>query len=233
VKRAVKVGIPTKYNGTQFRSRLEARWAAFFDLLEWEWEYEPFDLAGYIPDFVLCFKQPLLVEVKPAIQPDELGDAFDKIWNSGWNKEAIVVGAKLFSDDWSQGLQMGQLLGGFALSTWGDVHDSENTHGARTNGSDAAALFGCGQCKRASFCHVLNSYQCRASGCWDGDHQLSGGPDFDWLSLWREAGNQVQWRGVDARPLLRGRPGPASNDPKLGYPEVSSFFGNLADMLDD
>lgn len=43
--------IPTLYNGVQFRSRLEARWAAFFDLCHWKWEYEPIDLNGWIPDF--------------------------------------------------------------------------------------------------------------------------------------------------------------------------------------
>jgi len=26
--------IPTRYNGVNFRSRLEAKWAAFFDLLD-------------------------------------------------------------------------------------------------------------------------------------------------------------------------------------------------------
>ncbi len=46
-------GIPTLYHGRRFRSRIEARWAAFFDLANWPWEYEPFDLEGYIPDFVL------------------------------------------------------------------------------------------------------------------------------------------------------------------------------------
>ncbi len=62
--------IPTKYAGVQFRSRLEARWAAFFDLLGWRWEYEPIDLAGYIPDFIVTGflgrgRQDILVEVKP------------------------------------------------------------------------------------------------------------------------------------------------------------------------
>lgn len=42
---------PTTYNGVRFRSRLEARWAAFFDLVKWEWEYEPIDLQGWVPDF--------------------------------------------------------------------------------------------------------------------------------------------------------------------------------------
>ena len=48
--------IETRYKGYRFRSRLEARWAVFFDALGLEWEYEPqgFDLgmAGwYLPDF--------------------------------------------------------------------------------------------------------------------------------------------------------------------------------------
>ena len=35
-------GIPTLYGGVRFRSRLEARWAAFFfDVAGWSWEYEP------------------------------------------------------------------------------------------------------------------------------------------------------------------------------------------------
>ena len=65
---------PTKYAGTMFRSRLEARWAAFFDLAGWECEYEPLDLFGWTPDFRVTFpcghsecsgKHILLVEVKP------------------------------------------------------------------------------------------------------------------------------------------------------------------------
>jgi lipoate-protein ligase A len=55
---------PTMYKGVIFRSRLEARWAAFFDLLEWQWEYEPFDLVGWTPDFLIIGKeQNALVEI--------------------------------------------------------------------------------------------------------------------------------------------------------------------------
>ena len=48
--------IETKYKGYRFRSRLEARWAVFFDALGLDWVYEPegFNLgeAGfYLPDF--------------------------------------------------------------------------------------------------------------------------------------------------------------------------------------
>ena len=59
--------IPTAYNGRQYRSRLEAKWAAFFDLLKWPFEYEPIDFGSWSPDFQLIspIGQPIFVEVKP------------------------------------------------------------------------------------------------------------------------------------------------------------------------
>lgn len=49
--------IETRYAGHRFRSRLEARWAVFFDQLGIAWEYEPqgyLTSAGpYLPDFRL------------------------------------------------------------------------------------------------------------------------------------------------------------------------------------
>ncbi len=52
--------IETVYNGYRFRSRLEARWAVFFDALGVQYEYEPegFTKNGitYLPDFRLkCY----------------------------------------------------------------------------------------------------------------------------------------------------------------------------------
>jgi hypothetical protein len=62
--------IDTKYNGYKFRSRLEARWAIFFDSLSIKYEYEKegFDLNGlkYLPDFWLS-EYNCWVEIKPAI----------------------------------------------------------------------------------------------------------------------------------------------------------------------
>jgi len=60
--------IETKHKGYRFRSRLEARWAVFFDALELEWEYEKegYETTNgkYLPDFYFptldCF-----AEVKP------------------------------------------------------------------------------------------------------------------------------------------------------------------------
>jgi hypothetical protein len=59
--------IETVYNGYRFRSRLEARWAVFFDALgiKYEYEKEGFDLDGvqYLPDFWLP-EQDCWVEIK-------------------------------------------------------------------------------------------------------------------------------------------------------------------------
>lgn len=60
--------IETVYNGYRFRSRLEARWAVFFDALgiRYEYEAEGFDIGGewYLPDFYLP-EYKLYVEIKP------------------------------------------------------------------------------------------------------------------------------------------------------------------------
>lgn len=50
--------IETYYKGYRFRSRLEARWAVFFDSLKIKWQYEPEGLilsdgTYYLPDFYL------------------------------------------------------------------------------------------------------------------------------------------------------------------------------------
>ncbi len=64
--------IETAYAGCRFRSRLEARWAVFFDGIGAKWDYEPegYELPSgrYLPDFRLqgveCW-----VEIKP-VGPD-------------------------------------------------------------------------------------------------------------------------------------------------------------------
>jgi hypothetical protein len=63
--------IETRYKGYRFRSRLEARWAVFFDAFPLRWEYEPegYDLGAagyYLPDFYLPdLDGGTYVEVKP------------------------------------------------------------------------------------------------------------------------------------------------------------------------
>jgi hypothetical protein len=74
--------IPTVYRGRRYRSRLEARWAAFFDLLGWQHEYEPFDLGKWSPDFLLFRdrKRQFFVEIKPIADFDV--DVADRMWGA-------------------------------------------------------------------------------------------------------------------------------------------------------
>lgn len=59
--------IETEYRGIRFRSRLEARWAVFFDVagIEWKYETEGYEVDGhrYLPDFWLPDSK-VWVEVK-------------------------------------------------------------------------------------------------------------------------------------------------------------------------
>lgn len=108
--------IPTAYAGVNFRSRLEARWAAFFDLCEWKWDYEPFDLEGWAPDFLLrTVLGPVLVEVKPydvvAKLDEELArgpsvgriSEYDKAANHGKHHQVLYLGLSPLSDGYPVG----------------------------------------------------------------------------------------------------------------------------------
>ncbi|MCO7728643.1 hypothetical protein NJB93_18830 [Brucella intermedia] len=86
--------IPTEYAGVKFRSRTEARWAAFFDLVGLKWDYEPFDLEGWAPDFLL--RTPLttvLVEVKPV----DLTAYVDTVNRGGNDNDALAPYNKALS----------------------------------------------------------------------------------------------------------------------------------------
>lgn len=86
--------IETVYNGYRFRSRLEARWAVFFDAMgiEYEYEQEGFetkDGAKYLPDFILT-DSGVYVEVKGMRDGamDELKKVVNFVKNSG---ERVLV----------------------------------------------------------------------------------------------------------------------------------------------
>lgn len=69
--------ISTKYKGIMFRSRIEARWAVFFEAvgLKWEYEQEGYILQSgecYLPDFVVHSPEfgPIFIEIKPDRAPE-------------------------------------------------------------------------------------------------------------------------------------------------------------------
>lgn len=85
-------GIRTKgINGIVFRSINEARYSDFFTVMKWKWEYEPIELNGYIPDFIV--EDKLLAEVKHDTVIADLQRYSTKIIHSGWKKDFMIVGS--------------------------------------------------------------------------------------------------------------------------------------------
>lgn len=164
-------GVPTTYRGRRMRSRLEARWAAMFDSLGWVWEYEPMDLRGWIPDFLVHFQQgDLLVEVKGPIE--EMGPAKHKIEESGWEGEVMLLGA---SPSWPW---FGEVV---------DLHPSKPGFEWGT-----CRVFFCLSCGEHSLCNDDDSHACRRCGETEGHT----GEVADLEQRWIESGNRVQWRAT-------------------------------------
>jgi hypothetical protein len=44
-----------EYNGLEFKTELEAIWAAFFDLAGWQWWCNPVEVNDWKPDFKVTF----------------------------------------------------------------------------------------------------------------------------------------------------------------------------------
>lgn len=84
MKNTVIKAIPTNYNGVEFRSRLEARWALFFDIVGydgWLYENEGYQLPSgwYLPDFFF-----------PQRSYDKDGDFFLEIKPTEPGKEELL-----------------------------------------------------------------------------------------------------------------------------------------------
>lgn len=103
--------IQTRYKNCKFRSRLEARWAVFFDHCGLEWQYEPegFELAEetnnfaympeewdgrYLPDFYLP-AWDMWVEIKAVLPVDHFDITMDevKVWclSKHTGKRAVLL----------------------------------------------------------------------------------------------------------------------------------------------
>ena len=97
--------IETLYKGYRFRSRLEARWAVFFDKAGIEWEYEPegFELGGgerYLPDFFVYMNDMFdrykgagyWLEIKATDPTKEEIQKMEKLVSGGVHHGVIAVG---------------------------------------------------------------------------------------------------------------------------------------------
>lgn len=86
--------IETRYKGYRFRSRLEARWAVFFDALGLPWQYEPEGFhdgkTRYLPDFFVGEAddwRSVFVEVKPFLN----GAPPKPLWLAKHSNKDVVV----------------------------------------------------------------------------------------------------------------------------------------------
>jgi hypothetical protein len=187
--------IPTTHAGWNFRSRLEAKWAHLFTLLGWRWQYEPIDLDGYIPDFVISGKSKrLLVEVKPFIDLDEKdcpattcgscpGCIQAKIDGSGWKGDAIIVGTS-------------PVMEPFTDCTYGPRF---GWHGQQFAEDDKCSLSWdrrgewsfCDRCSQYTVVNRLMRWECSLCGWGIGK---AGCADLMLLTYWSRAHNATQWR---------------------------------------
>ncbi len=177
------LGITTKYAGTEFRSRLEARWAYLFDALGWQWEYEPFDAAGYIPDFVIIGARPFLVEVKPDVTLSDLGHHAEYVEEAllgTWTKDVLIVGSTPFPSDSNNDSNWGYPAAGLLLEFCPD-DDFDRTPEPYWNagvGVWERCLGDKSDCGRITVFHDWGSFASRGCGHYLGDGHL-GSPPVD------------------------------------------------------
>lgn len=199
--------IPTYYNDRRFRSRLEARWAAMFDLLRWPYEYEPCDYDGWIPDFVIASAAPFYVEVKPVeLFPEEVAEKIDR---SRCPREVLIVGTVMMRGDDSRMPSIGW------LGEHNPVDPSENAprywqsavvgfwDGARgrkgstalENRNKASHIAPLGNPESVvGFCGENGGWRDRITGFYDGGCYGYGPGNPECIyRMWQEAGNMVQW----------------------------------------
>jgi hypothetical protein len=123
--------IPTTYRSTRFRSRLEARWACWFDLKQnVRWQYEPFDLKGYIPDFVLeCDGvAPIVAEIKPVTTLESFVNSRDgsKTYTALFNDPWFINGYAAF---FVLGISPAHCWGYYVeTAKWRQLPDSDAAH---------------------------------------------------------------------------------------------------------
>jgi hypothetical protein len=174
----------TKYAGVLFRSRLEARWAAFFDLLGWDWEYEPIDLDGWTPDFRLFGR--VLVEVKPVDHFDESVYAKVKKHAGPHGESVLLLGSGLGLPRETNESQAAIRLG-WEMNEAGSDDNMYLMWEPEHKGWDYMSHIGWFDGRR------FKNY---TGGCYPSKVEY---PNERILMLWREAGNRTMHRyGVDA-----------------------------------
>ena len=149
--------IETVYKGYRFRSRLEAKWAVFFDSLGIRWIYEPEGLyingIYYLPDFYLPESKQFF-EVKGILSDIDMGK-INALINAGYS---VTIGY----DD-----------GAFrACDDWGTIGDKNHERELYELTNDYSLLCQCKTCGKYWFMGNAGIYTCQCCGEYDGDHHF-------------------------------------------------------------
>lgn len=184
---------PTEYRGVEYDSRLEATWAAFFDLAGWTHHYQPVDLEGWSPDFsIQTAEDPILVEVKP-IEPVK----------RPWPKSSVFDAATERRMVLAAGERHNLLLLG--LRPPGTVENANYEHALPELGAFYDP-FDCGAWETAVLIAPAGAWDIDISGCGvfgpriaegrgiGGDHHCHGVDSAMAQSAWSQAKNATKYR---------------------------------------
>jgi len=110
--------IETHYKGYRFRSRLEARWAVFFDALNvvWEYEREGFELESgrYLPDFWLPASEAW-VEIKGSRPTKQEMEKCTQLAEATGRPVHVFFGQVAHDPFWTRDFETDGLWGAFTV----------------------------------------------------------------------------------------------------------------------
>lgn len=173
------MGIPTPYNGTIYRSRLEAKWAMLMHRMAWKAQYEPIDGSYYIPDFIVEGANPIGLEVKPVIRWQELHEHTTKVEKGmaeHWSGVLLIVG-------------LNAVLG----------YDRDQCVGLIRDTSNRRSIWMPSQWARCRLCDHIAVYDSQSKRLAPCGHRVEG----ELLmaegikKVWDQIGNWTQWKSAD------------------------------------
>lgn len=182
--------IETIYKGYRFRSRLEARWAVFFDALGivWEYEKEGYDLDGlwYLPDFWLP-ELEYWVEVKGKL-PENYGTEKDLAGEEIEKATRLTEqsGDMVFLLCGAMDIARPPVIIGFSFNTEGEVYSAEHFSFARCPVCSRAGItwagyvreLGCGCFDKLD--DVLSEIEQRVTSRFTKEVLMKARADSDW-----------------------------------------------------